>query len=915
MSVLYRADGSSADFNTPEEVRAALATGQWHVGESGTVDYTSPAGANVAMTPEMQANQPRSNDYTGGSLIGQASDSLAAALQHAYSGPADQAKGFGEGVADIGSLGISDWLLKKAGADTSERAGTGGRKLGEAAGIVGSLFTGAGEEALAGKALAATPIGLAAKLGRSGESVLGRVAAHAGEGAAYGLGQEVSDAALTDKPFTAETLIQGLPGVFLGAALGAGVGAASEGYSAVKAAAATRRAALGPSKEVADGLSSALADLHNNLDSAVSTAQTAGEAAQKSGLDALRVAHAQEGIGDATILHQAARSTSTVDPALRDALVSARQNVSMAAETGDLTTQDVDAWVKAHNRVAGDVGVARFNKREVAAEMNKFAAGDPGPLKARLAESDAALAKGSLVDNAMERKYTKAAATGSDEHVAAYAKHVSAAAESAGATDVQALAKHALGRIDERNAAWAEHAAVGPGVDQATARTALGHIDGKLTPDVFKRMLRADPATQIQQATAMGKYYEDALAAAHGSEVAKYNATDAWKQFQAKVGSVISPELQSAMEPKVLSAVLNVPEAALPAADVLAGPTGDILRMVGAHNVTTGLLGGRVTKSWLRRTLFAVGRRSGATGMAMLSHSIPGVGALPGVLQAGIAGGAWNLGQNIPGAIAGKLGGGIKDAVHWTTVAKTAIEDAVDHIAAGTKPSKLRAMPLTNGILDMLLGGDTAHTAKKPAEKFKVIQGRLSQFMTSPQSFSHKFYGMLRPVQQTSEHLADSMESTITGHLTALAQAMPTDPGTMMMLGQSMWKPTDRQLYEFTMTAMGTLHPLETIHGIASGLVPPQAVQALRESNPETFAMFQKAVINRVDDIRANSTYDQRIALGLAFGVPLDPTTDPRYVAFMQSTHAAETMKQAAGGAAESKTPQEAETDAQKMLS
>jgi hypothetical protein len=222
-------------------------------------------------------------------------------------------------------------------------------------------------------------------------------------------------------------------------------------------------------------------------------------------------------------------------------------------------------------------------------------------------------------------------------------------------------------------------------------------------------------------------------------------------------------------------------------------------------------------------------------------------------------------------------------------------------------------MPALDAIFNKLLP-DEEHKNKKPAQKFKVVQDRLAQYTTSPQSFSAKFYEMLKPAQQVSEQLADVMETTLGMHLQYAADTMPKDPGTMMMMGKSMWVPTDRQLYEWGLRLMGTMYPLDTVDMVADGLVPPQAVEALRDTNPGTFAKFQEQVIENIDAIRENSTYDQRISLGLAFSLPLDPTTDPRYVAFMQSMHAQKSMEQAAGNAAETKTPEEGYSDAQKLL-
>jgi hypothetical protein len=136
-----------------------------------------------------------------------------------------------------------------------------------------------------------------------------------------------------------------------------------------------------------------------------------------------------------------------------------------------------------------------------------------------------------------------------------------------------------------------------------------------------------------------------------------------------------------------------------------------------------------------------------------------------------------------------------------------------------------------------------------------------------------------------------------------------------VVLGKSMWQPSDRELYEFGMCAMGVCMPLETIGLIADGLVPPQAAHALAVANPELFTKFQMGIMERADEVRANSTYNQRIALGLAFQVPLEPTADARYVAFQQDMHAQKTMAQAAGEAGEANTPEESYSDAQKLLS
>jgi hypothetical protein len=256
---------------------------------------------------------------------------------------------------------------------------------------------------------------------------------------------------------------------------------------------------------------------------------------------------------------------------------------------------------------------------------------------------------------------------------------------------------------------------------------------------------------------------------------------------------------------------------------------------------------------------------------------------------------------------------GAKSAMSAEARVQAGVAAAVDRVAKGS-PKRANYMPATSQVLDKLLG-DPESPAKTPQAKFKVVQDRLSKMAVAPDAVGESLYHLLQPVAQISEQLADMLEGVLGVQLSYLQSKLPQDPGTMMMFGKSMWQPTDRELYEFSMHAMGVVMPLETVDLIADGMVPPQAAEALAATNPEIFAKLQHSMIERADEIRENSTYSQRIALGLAFQLPLDPTADPRYVAFMQSMHAQKTMEQAAGQAGEESTPEESYSDAQKLLS
>jgi hypothetical protein len=183
---------------------------------------------------------------------------------------ADKHKGLGdfartglEGAARGLTFGATDYAARKLAPglademaerkEASPIAATGGEILGAAAPLILSGGTGAvakgaalAPTSLVGRAGAAAARVAEGVVGTGAESLLGRVAQRAIpmavqgglEGAAYGAGQVVSENALGNKEITAEKLLAGAEhGMFLGAAVGGGLGAATEvGKAAVQKA-------------------------------------------------------------------------------------------------------------------------------------------------------------------------------------------------------------------------------------------------------------------------------------------------------------------------------------------------------------------------------------------------------------------------------------------------------------------------------------------------------------------------------------------------------------------------------------------------------------------------------------------------------------------------------------------------------
>lgn len=214
------------------QVEAAVASGRFAAPEGYRRAVVSPSGATLGaapveptpgMRPELpaeRASRARENIY-----------------EEEFSGPGQAALTVAEGAGRGVSLGITD-VIGLTGGERAQARREFRPTLSATAEIAGSvapaLATGGTSAAASGargaiaRGLAATPAGQAARLGTrvaASRGYRGAAAGFAAEGAAIGLGDGVSELALSDDPLTLERVASVLSSnMLLGAGSGGGAG-------------------------------------------------------------------------------------------------------------------------------------------------------------------------------------------------------------------------------------------------------------------------------------------------------------------------------------------------------------------------------------------------------------------------------------------------------------------------------------------------------------------------------------------------------------------------------------------------------------------------------------------------------------------------------------------------------------------
>ena len=103
--------------------------------------------------------------------------------------------------------------------------------------------------------------------------------------------------------------------------------------------------------------------------------------------------------------------------------------------------------------------------------------------------------------------------------------------------------------------------------------------------------------------------------------------------------------------------------------------------------------------------------------------------------------------------------------------------------------------------------------------------------------------------------------------------------------------PTKQQQQEWLSRVKALDNPAGMLTDFTAGKLTPQAVEAVREVYPETFASIQTQVMERLSALQSRGkapSYLERLQLGLLLGIPTDPTLAPNVARAIQAQYAAQ---------------------------
>jgi hypothetical protein len=96
------------------------------------------------------------------------------------------------------------------------------------------------------------------------------------------------------------------------------------------------------------------------------------------------------------------------------------------------------------------------------------------------------------------------------------------------------------------------------------------------------------------------------------------------------------------------------------------------------------------------------------------------------------------------------------------------------------------------------------------------------------------------------------------------------------------------EIAAFARYAAAAEDPASVLERVADTTVTPEDAEALREVYPELYNETRASIVAKIPELRETLPYGKKLALSILFGVPVDPSMEPRIVRVLQGQYEAE---------------------------
>lgn len=214
---------------------------------------------------------------------------------------------------------------------------------------------------------------------------------------------------------------------------------------------------------------------------------------------------------------------------------------------------------------------------------------------------------------------------------------------------------------------------------------------------------------------------------------------------------------------------------------------------------------------------------------------------------------------------------------------RRAIELGTKAGRAAAKVGKAAAIPSATQILSRKLLADaddrpeeTRPRGPSPVERRLV---ELAAYRTNRDAYLAQ---VRRSLPTRDPSVAQAVADVVDRKMSYLERIAPKDPRPPMLV-KTPWVVPPGQVESFARSVRAVEDPMSVFDDLERGVCTPEAADALRTVYPQLYAEAQRALVTQAPEMLESLTYAVRTNLAALFGVDLDATHTPQYLAWIST--------------------------------
>lgn len=188
--------------------------------------------------------------------------------------------------------------------------------------------------------------------------------------------------------------------------------------------------------------------------------------------------------------------------------------------------------------------------------------------------------------------------------------------------------------------------------------------------------------------------------------------------------------------------------------------------------------------------------------------------------------------------------------------------------------------------------------AVDPVKRASVAQKRIAALVANPEAVANRTAALTGGMHETSPGVASKVAMNLTRSVAFLHSKFPPNPHVDPLSPKRERKLSQTEATKVVRYVDAAENPAGILDRFERGKVTPEDVETLKVLYPTVYADLQTKTLDQIATSMASGkpiSFETRIRLGALFGVPADPSQDPRIQKYLQNNIA--TATQQASGA------------------